>query len=193
LFFATRPTWGGGHVWGPRHLTPLLPVMMLLLAHLIDTADFRSVRMRVWQSVALAAGILIQIPNLLLYPRTYIGPMITSGRLRWEEIYFVPNRSPIIRNWIILKDSLISFRTGEPLFLYPVRVMRGTTEVLEPVYCPDFADAWDSWINVIRRAGYMDVLAVKIAVFTIVALLVCAAVFSAWAIRKQLRETDEQE
>ncbi len=193
LFFASRPNWGAGDFWGPRHLTPLLPVMLLPLANLIDGFETSSVRQRVWVSVTMVAGVLIQFPNLFIFPRRYVGLMLSTGRLRWEDLFFTPNLSPIIGNWMLFKEYLVNLVTGEPTFFYPVKIMRGATDVLQPVYCLDFADAWDSWINVIRRAGYMDVLAVKIAVFTIVALLLCTAIFAAHGIRKQLRQTDEQE
>jgi len=193
LFFASRPNWGAGDFWGPRHLTPLLPVMLLPVASLIDGFEIWSVRQRVWVRVTMVAGVLVQLPNLFIFPRAYVGLMLSTGRLRWEDLFFTPNLSPIIGNWMLFKEYLVKLVTGEPTFFYPVKTMRGATDMLQPVYCLDFADAWDSWINVIRRAGYMDVLAVKIAVFTIVAVLVCAAIFSARGIRKQLRETDKQE
>jgi len=193
LFFASRPNWGAGDFWGPRHLTPLFPVMLLPAASLIEGFDIASLRQRVWVTVTLAAGVLIQLPNLFIFPRRYSGLMLSTGRLGWEDLHFTPNLSPIIGNWRLFKDYLVGLVTGEPVFFYPVKTMRGTTDVLEPLYCLDFADAWDSWINVIRRAGYMDVLAVKIAVFTIVALLLCAAIFAARGIRNQLKLAEERE
>jgi hypothetical protein len=193
LFFATRPTWGGGNFWGPRHLCPLLPVMIMPLACLMDKWDWRRLGQRALRGAALTAGILIQFPNLFIFSREYMGLILRTEGLGWEDIYFVPNLSPMIGNWVLFKDYLVNLVTGEPIFFYPVKIMRGTIDVLKPVYCLDFADAWDSWINVIRRAGYMDVLIVKIAVFTIVALLLCAAIFAVRGIRKQLKLAEEQE
>jgi hypothetical protein len=193
LFFASRPNWGAGDFWGPRHLTPLLPVMLLPAASVIEGFDIASIRQRVWVALTLAVGVMIQLPNLFIFPRQYAGLMLRTGRLRWEDLHFTPNLSPIIGNWLLFRDYLLSLVTGEPVFFYPVKTMRGATDVLQPVYCLDFADAWDSWINVIRRAGYMDVVIVKIAVFTIVALLVCSAIFAGRGIRKQLKQADERE
>ena len=188
LFFASRPTWDGANFWGPRHLCPLLPVMMLPAACLLDKVNWRSTRARIWFGIVTAAGIVIQIPNLFIQCGTYTGIMVKTGRLRWEEVYFIPNLSPIIGNWVLFKDSLVNLVTGEPIFLYPVKVMRGVTEVLEPVYCVDFENGWDSWINVVRPAGFMDVLQVKIAVFAIVALLIMAAIFAGYKIRASLKQ-----
>jgi len=135
----------------------------------------------------------MQIPNLFIYSRDYTTPMLLDGWLHWEEIYFVPNSSPIVRNWVIFKDALVSLFTGEPLFFYPVRIMRGNVEVLQPFYAPDFADSWDSWINIVRRAGYMELVAMRAAVFTIVGLLACAAILAGYGIRKNLRESGGDE
>jgi hypothetical protein len=167
--------------------------MMLPVASLIDTSDSKSTRVRIWLAIALIVGILIQFPNLFIYDRLYTTPLRDSGRLLWEEIYYVPNCSPIIRNWILLRDGLMNVITGEPQFFYPIRVIRGNIDVLEPFYAPDFADVWDSWINIVRRAGYMDVLAVKAAVFTVIGLLVCVAIVAGYGIRRNLRTAAPEE
>ena len=188
LFFASRPVLDGSYVWGPRHLTSLLPVMMLPLAHLIERRGSQSAGVRTWLIVVLVAGILIQLPNLFIYPKMITTAMLYEGLLSGDEINYVPNRCPIIRNWILLKNAFLNLVTKEPLFFYPVRAMGGNIELLRPLYLPDFADVWDSWINIVRRAGYMDVLAVKVAVFTVIGLLVCTSILAGYGIRRDLRQ-----
>jgi len=187
LFFASRPVLKGSYVWGPRHLTSLLPIMMLPLAHLIGKGGAKPGSVRILLVVILVAGILIQFPNLFLYPKMITITMFHEGVLNEDELYYVAERCPIVRNWILLKNSLLNLVTGEPLFFYPTRIVEGNVELLRPVYLPDFVDVWDSWINIVRRAGYMDVLIVKVAVFTITALLVCAAIAAGIGIGRTLR------
>ncbi len=187
LFFASRPVLKGSYVWGPRHLTSLLPVMMVPMAHLIGKGGSKSASVRILVIVVLVAGILIQFPNLFIYPKMITITMFYEGLLSEDELYYVPNRCAIMRNWILFKNGLLNLVTGEPLFFYPARIVEGNVELLRPLYLPDFAEVWDSWINVIRRAGYMDGLTVKVAVFTVIGLLVCAAIAAGAGMRRILR------
>ena len=188
LFFASRPVLEGSYVWGPRHLTSLLPVMMLPLAHFIGRSGAKPGAVRILVIVVLVSGILIQLPNLFLYPKMITTTMFFEGVLNEDEIYYVPDRCPIERNWVLLKNSLLNLVTGEPLFFYPTKIVEGNVELLRPLYLPDFVEVWDSWINVVRRAGYMRVLKVKVAVFTLIGLLVCAAIAGGIGIRRTLRD-----
>ena len=193
LFFASRPVLEGSYVWGPRHLTSLLPVMMLPVAHLIDRSGARPVAVRILVIVVLVAGIVIQFPNLFLYPKMITTAMFFEGVLNEDEIYYVPDRCPIVANWVLLKNGLLNFVTGEPLFYYPTKIVEGNVELLRPLYLPDFADVWDSWINIVRRAGYMRVLTVKLAVFAVIGLLICAAIAAGIEISRTLRFAADEE
>ncbi|MBX3064935.1 MAG: hypothetical protein KF726_18275 [Anaerolineae bacterium] len=75
LMFATWWSWYGGIVWGPRFLLPALPLLVLILAPLIDFVWGRR-----WQFVAVGTLIvlsaLVQLPGVALSYLPYNGYLI---------------------------------------------------------------------------------------------------------------------
>ena len=69
LTFSLWSSWEGGVVWGPRFLLPIVPLLTLLLAPLVEVAWTR----RIWLAALLfmaALSLLVQIPGALysIYP-----------------------------------------------------------------------------------------------------------------------------
>lgn len=75
--YASWWSWHGGVVWGPRFLLPVLPLIMLCTAPIVERAfDHAAIRLGV---IALAMlSIAVQIPGILLSPYPFYG--VLSGR-----------------------------------------------------------------------------------------------------------------
>lgn len=106
--------WLGGWSWGPRFLMPALPLIVLLVAPLLDG--------RRWVTPALlvlgAVGLLVQLPALAVHePHAYISTlqpayqavpgaplaaqMAASERMEAAYVY-QPGLSPIVGSWRLL-------------------------------------------------------------------------------------------
>jgi hypothetical protein len=190
LFFGSREHWDGGHSWGPRYLLPLVPLMLLPLAELIDGE--RVAAFTKWSTgTSLVAGVLVQVPNLFIYFGTYMKALIRYDELALGDLYFVPNLSPIIGGWRLLFGGFHNALTGEPQFLYPVKLVRDAPDNLTPVYIRDFGSLWDSWINILSTSGITAGLPGKILVTCCVTASVILALWAARGLVRLLRDECE--
>jgi hypothetical protein len=75
--YASWWSWHGGVVWGPRFLVPVLPLMALLVAPIIEAAALRR-----WMRIGLGTLVIfslgVQLLGILLSPYSFYG--ILSGR-----------------------------------------------------------------------------------------------------------------
>jgi len=94
--------WDGGWSWGSRLLTPIVPLLGVLIAPVID---------RVWanRSLALLVGLLafiglsIQLIALARDPMVVLLNGVFSGTVSYDEFLYSPTR-----NWLVLQARSLS-------------------------------------------------------------------------------------
>jgi len=161
--------------------------MLLPLAELIDGERVAAFT-KLSTGTSLMAGVLVQVPNLFIYFGTYMKALIRYDELALGELYFVPNLSPIIGGWRLLLGAFHNAFTGEPQFLYPVKLVRDAPDSLTPVYIRNFGALWDSWINILRTSGITAGLPGKMLVICCVTGSVILALWAARGLIRLLRD-----
>ena len=101
LLYGRYYVWWGGGVWGPRFLVPLLPLLLLPAAEIVERAWY----WRIWQvtvGVIAAAGLLISLLPLLVPFDRYVGEYAASADRLHAELWHVGD-SPIV---VAMRDLL---------------------------------------------------------------------------------------
>jgi hypothetical protein len=104
----TLIVWLGGWAWGPRFMIPTIPILLLPLGALLQSAGHWLLRVA-WLLGIL--GVLIQIPGVLLQKGayiTYLNAHDGTPACIWhtEDLYkWHPRYSPLIGQWQRLLDA----------------------------------------------------------------------------------------
>lgn len=118
------PIWHGGMVWGPRYISAIIPLLMLLVMQILR-------RMDPWQRKYIALpffvlGLLVQIPGvtmpyLLQYRNTPYNIFVGGEELPlYDYASFIPRYSPF---YTLSKEWFTVART------FPTTISRGTYNV----------------------------------------------------------------
>jgi hypothetical protein len=105
-FSAKFTMWHGDYCWGPRYLTPILPLLFLLAFPWLPEALARGrARLRrCFVAALVAAGLVVQLLGAAIYWDTYIRVVIAvkdqTGAQGWftkhlSQAHFMPEFSPI--------------------------------------------------------------------------------------------------
>ncbi len=97
VIIATWHSWDGGWTWGARLLTPVLPVLGLLIAPVIECAWKRKWVMLLVFFLA-ATGLSVQIVALLRDPVRTMIDQVATGRVKHEETIYTSRNS-----WLALQ------------------------------------------------------------------------------------------
>jgi hypothetical protein len=114
VFNAKFRHWHADYCWGPRHLTALMPLAMLLAFPWLPEALARGrVRLRRWAFGGLvAAGVAVQLLGASIYWDHYIRALISvkdqlgSGGWYQEHLshgHYIPAFSPLRGQWWLLR------------------------------------------------------------------------------------------
>jgi 4-amino-4-deoxy-L-arabinose transferase-like glycosyltransferase len=107
LFNATRRGWHGGASWGPRYLLPVLPLLLLPAATLLERLGQRPLRTVPATAIAALAlcGIAVQLVAVSIFHQNFYqtkirqgvvsGQSLDGGRTYLEELHFQPAHSPL--------------------------------------------------------------------------------------------------
>ncbi len=122
IFYSKYWSWGGGWCWGPRYLLPLIPLMMLpILFFLNDFNKFSKLKKSLVVFLIILSffvqllGIFIHHANYLQFIASYVHivPLYSekNPNIRSDLFYvdFVPQFSPIIGHWWLLKSTFYSY------------------------------------------------------------------------------------
>jgi len=135
LTVATWWSWEGGFSWGPRLLFPILPLVAIAAALILDAAPIARLARILFVS-CLIAGVLVNILGVLLNYTVWFGiaglstkrvPLSIEGRPSWEYVesegtrYYLPQvavsyapaLSPIVGHAWLLRVRYL----GEPFLL----------------------------------------------------------------------------
>lgn len=110
--------WHGDWSWGPRFLMPLMPLLAVPAAALIESLRRSPFIHRAAAAAIIVLSLFVQAPGVAVNPYEYIsitrhqvprGPFFTPGRadLRDDQlaIHFVPDFSPLAGHWWLLKHT----------------------------------------------------------------------------------------
>lgn len=104
--------WWGGASWGPRHLVPLIPVLMVLAAPAVD-ALLRPGTRAFWRAAAAAlvlVGMIVQLLGTLVWLYRHYDALAAADRLIWEAGMWSWEWSPIAYHARLI--SLDTLRTA---------------------------------------------------------------------------------
>jgi len=163
--------WHGAWSYGPRYLLPALPVLWLLSALAFQRSDVDR-RLRRAVPMLLAAGLLVQLPGVLVDQATHhdlavrAAPVLlevegaTSGPDREAELFeamqFDWGFAAPWAHWRILRHRVSHERSGSGLEeRFPVaEIFRGDSElVLEPTQERERGFRHLAWVDLEERLG----------------------------------------
>lgn len=109
--------WGGDGSWGPRYMIPLIPLLFLPVALALSKG---TVALRRIGMVLIAAGVLVQIGGVAIYPGAYIQEI---GEFPYQRgfddpeflarTHFIPDFSPIVGQWKMALRNGSEYLRGE--------------------------------------------------------------------------------
>ncbi|MBA4312926.1 MAG: hypothetical protein C0417_09875 [Chlorobiaceae bacterium] len=102
--------WGGDGSWGPRYLSPFLPLFFLMIAFYLNRAQKIVKQFAITLTVL---GFIVQIGGISIYAGAYLREI---GEYPYQKnfddpeflskAHFIPNYSPIIGHWKMLKRNI---------------------------------------------------------------------------------------
>jgi hypothetical protein len=113
LAHAAYNHWHGGGAWGPRLILPVLPLLILPAAEGLQHPPRRP-GMRLALAALLAAGVIIQVPAILVHPARTLQALYdrsdspTAYTLR---LLYRPADSPLVGQWRSLLEVAALMRT----------------------------------------------------------------------------------
>lgn len=123
LFYASWTVWHGAEQWGPRFLVPLTGLFAVLGASTAEGLLRRGVSGRLLLSGLVAAGLLVNVPGLLIHHMTFFEavpykpyssvPLDGTGQPtepvesdNLHRVNYVPAFSPIRGHWWLLDHAV---------------------------------------------------------------------------------------
>ena len=114
LFNARFRIWHADYCWGPRHLAPLSPIILLWATPWLPEALARGRRRlrRALTYSVVAAGLAVQLLGASLYWDHYIRVLIAvkdqTGAPGWfreslTQAHYIPSFSPLVGQWWLLR------------------------------------------------------------------------------------------
>lgn len=99
LVVAMRSDWWGGWSIGPRYLVPVVPLILVPLAIVLERAATWSKRRRLGVAALLAASVVLQLHLSLHSIFEWMLHLTTTGDEQWhylERSHWLPDASPIV-------------------------------------------------------------------------------------------------
>ncbi len=107
--------WGGGGVWGPRFLLPLVPVLLWPAAYLFSWLDNRRPARRNWPKVLvfglwslialiIAASLVVQWLSINVDFHVYLAQIGSDKELQDKSLYNISD-SPILAHWRLWNEN----------------------------------------------------------------------------------------
>ncbi len=174
LFYAKFVAWAGDGSWGPRYLTPLLPLIILPAGALFTSKISKT--LQAWLYGLLLIGALVQVGGISIYFGMYhreIGEYpyqrSFSDPLFLHQSHFIPNYSPIVGHWEMLIRNIAQFSTDGGPRITPLdsddRLPLTEVQKTRLLYAVDF------WFMYAVYAGFPPVLSI-IGVATMLIVIV---------------------
>ncbi len=168
--------WGGDGSWGPRYLTPLLPLLLFPIA--IYFTSLNAIFKKVFFSLVII-GCLVQIGGVSIYAGAYLREI---GEYPYQrhfddpeflaKAHFIPNYSPILGHWEMFARNLGEHFRGN----YPqLKVENDQNDKRLPIAQEDHSKllhTLDFWFTYALYTGVSkNILTVALAFMAIVTLL----------------------
>lgn len=103
LLYASYPVWHGGWCWGPRYLLPVVPLLLVPLAGLVERAraGWRSAA-RIFLVLCVLAGFWVQILGVAVDPRGLLSLLSPGGSDTRPYYLWLPPYSPlVVHPWLL--------------------------------------------------------------------------------------------
>ncbi len=116
---AAWQTWWGGKAWGSRLLTPVLPLLGVLVAATVDRA-LRTRARGLMSAIALlgVAGLAVQLLTLTANPVVVLDSYLNSGYATYAESILSPSK-----NWLALQLRNLPNSTPCTIDAYSLRTL----------------------------------------------------------------------
>lgn len=179
LFFSRFRFWHGDNAWGPRYLQLVLPLLVVLVAPVLERRPWR-------RAAAGATAVGIAVPGLLgaaIYFNQYfayvdvdreVGHDMVRYEPRYREVmHWEPQWSPLVGHAHLLDDAASTTAdrlTGDRADAPPFPAT--TWERYGWYYArPVQLDAWWAWLPVVGLPAFLLVLVPVFAALPVVALV----------------------
>jgi hypothetical protein len=195
LFNAKFRHWHADYCWGPRHLTALTPLALLLAFPWLPEALRRGrVRLRKWLLGALiAAGVAVQLLGASIYWDHYIRVLIAvkdqtgSGGWYQEHLshgHYIPAFSPLVGQWWLLRHvvhndpNLDEDAPWKSVIPFPANMSEAWVRVRLDWWLLEFTQGQDSHP--------------RVAAALLLLMLAATTATGVWALRRPRRDQERQ-
>jgi hypothetical protein len=93
--------WHGGAPWGPRYIVPIIPLLILPVAEWLQSPPRRA-WLQLTLAATLAAGLIVQIPAVLVHPARALQSLYDRSASPTEytlRMLYRPADSPLVGQW----------------------------------------------------------------------------------------------
>jgi len=133
LLYAKYKFWHGDFAWGPRYIFVILPFFIIPIASLFDSYLLRSRKIPIFLvCLIFILSFTIQLASVSVFSYKYLIDLQTTQGIKLDkfsgsgtqaiivppmETYFDWRRSPIIANFILIKEMVKALREHQPVGL----------------------------------------------------------------------------
>jgi hypothetical protein len=157
LLYGLYTAWGGDGSWGPRYLSPLLPILLLPVVLYLARAG---PALRRFALVLVVAGVGVQIGGTAVYAGSYLREIQEYPYQRnfddpefLYKAHFIPDFSPIIGHWkILLRNGGEHFRGEYPSLAVEVKADGGRLPIQKADQAK-LSQTLDFWFTYALYAG----------------------------------------